>query len=902
MSLREGFLASQRNLPLASTYGSTQPTATSAIKSLNQELQNILQQSNTYFSLGQIEKMIQLTDEGLRKYPNTKELYFNKGYGLSKLGQKEAALDCYQKALSIDPEFSSPLNNMGLFYLKDGNIDRAMELFQRATVGKPQIEDAWLNYAIALTKKNKKREAAQVLGSMIEKFPNNKLGPLYKGHIHREFREIQDAVGSYNKVLAIDPKNRDALLSLAMISTDMQHQGESAEYFRRLVEAHPNDAEVHKMNGYTLRQFGQTDRSIAAFKTALILDPNCVQTMIEQANNYLDKGEAQSALELYNRILQIDPRNKESLILKASILADGTNDENGDLTARNIAEAKKREALNCLDNALSIDPNNSDAYLLKGFIQKSMNDSEAAISNLSRAVSLNNNCTIGLMARGALFWKARQVQAAKDDMERLGHLVFRSANGSGQNFQPGPQDEAIQHFLAFYQQSEANLNNYRKTRQDLNRYGQIQANNAQKVLFLHAQNFEKKSKDDYYRFNESMQKLDEVNQRNFKLATAVMPPSPSQSSSPIEQYRTAFYCASEIVFEHFRDIYLTIEDPGSDELRKPLAFIDLPTYAQEVVQKFDNINGSAINEATLKERSISLYSKFRDHSGIGNYQEETRRYLMFFTGRQPADIEDFTMVNFQRILAIIVSSREHQLRVERAASHPDVIEFKRGNFNTKIDDFVHQDFFNDMRSDFQILGLNDALLVRSLMIFYRFKTELQYSTSSHDEIARFLLDHNILFSKSFQFDKVGGSIISMSNQLAANAHSLERPIMMIDADPDRILNYVEITKIKFYLHKNYTPFSTNEIVFSFKDYPGQNYTYKLQNGTEMPLTGLVFSQRKRTTVEMSITINRDHKRLAVVSFANLLEDAVWVVTEVFKLKPSKNPKSLVKLFFVKRPL
>ena len=124
--------------------------------------------------------------------------------------------------------------------------------------------------------------------------------------------------------------------------------------------------------------------------------------------------------------------------------------------------------------------------------------------------------------------------------------------------------------------------------------------------------------------------------------------------------------------------------------------------------------------------------------------------------------------------------------------------------------------------------------------------------------------------------------------------------MTIDTDPDRVLNYVEVKKIKFQIYKNYTPFTTNEVSLVFKDHPNQPIIYKYSNHTEMAVNGFVFPQKKKTYIEMTVTVNKDHKRSAIVVFQNLVEDEVWVSTEVFKGKPSMHPKNKISLYLVKK--
>jgi tetratricopeptide (TPR) repeat protein len=64
-------------------------------------------------------------------------------------GDLPGAIDCFKKAIVIDPEFSDAINALGTMYLHQGYIGPAIEEFTRAIAVDPHAPAAYYNLAIA---------------------------------------------------------------------------------------------------------------------------------------------------------------------------------------------------------------------------------------------------------------------------------------------------------------------------------------------------------------------------------------------------------------------------------------------------------------------------------------------------------------------------------------------------------------------------------------------------------------------------------------------------------------------------------------------------------------------------------------------------------------------------------
>ncbi|GAU41920.1 hypothetical protein TSUD_25610 [Trifolium subterraneum] len=57
----------------------------------------------------------------------------------------DKAVECYQLALSVKPNFSQSLNNLGVVYTVQGKMDAAASMIEKAIVANPTYAEAYNN-------------------------------------------------------------------------------------------------------------------------------------------------------------------------------------------------------------------------------------------------------------------------------------------------------------------------------------------------------------------------------------------------------------------------------------------------------------------------------------------------------------------------------------------------------------------------------------------------------------------------------------------------------------------------------------------------------------------------------------------------------------------------------------
>ena len=91
---------------------------------------------------GKLEEAIEAYNKALAIKPDYAEAYNNMGNALKDQGKLEEAIEAYNKALAIKPDYAEAYNNMGNALKDQGKLEEAIEAYNKALAIKPDYESA----------------------------------------------------------------------------------------------------------------------------------------------------------------------------------------------------------------------------------------------------------------------------------------------------------------------------------------------------------------------------------------------------------------------------------------------------------------------------------------------------------------------------------------------------------------------------------------------------------------------------------------------------------------------------------------------------------------------------------------------------------------------------------------
>jgi adenylate cyclase len=240
--------------------------------------------------------------------PETYNLYLRARH-LERQGSKEGmsqAVDLYEKALGIDPEYAPAWVGLAVAYTNMAGtrtIDRD-EGYAEAKAATDQ--------ALAVDPDN--AEALAILGWIARQFDG-------------DFAKSADY---YRKALALAPNNIRVLNGSAVLLQDLGRIDESLRVYRELARRDPLSTTAHHNLAIGYFAAGDLEAAKAQLDEALTLSPDMILARIWRARIYAMQGEYQQALDAFNAVADLTGDEGYRLAAEAGNFPEMGRTEEGD--------------------------------------------------------------------------------------------------------------------------------------------------------------------------------------------------------------------------------------------------------------------------------------------------------------------------------------------------------------------------------------------------------------------------------------------------------------------------------------------------------------------------------------------------------------------------------------------
>jgi tetratricopeptide (TPR) repeat protein len=235
------------------------------------------------------------------------------------------AIDNYKEAIKADPTAAMLSEELSDLYIQSGRLRDAQTDAEEVLKQSPNDLNAHRLLARIFTRligdgksgridENMLRRAIDQYQKITELAPTDLSAWLMLARLHKAADNSVDAEKAYQKVLAIEPDNEDALTGLALVYSDLGDNKKAAELLKTLADKNPS---ARSLTALAAAYEQMRDYKAAADVLSKLLEtdpPNAREVQRNIAQDLLLSLDYAGALAIYNDMVADDPTDSQSFL------------------------------------------------------------------------------------------------------------------------------------------------------------------------------------------------------------------------------------------------------------------------------------------------------------------------------------------------------------------------------------------------------------------------------------------------------------------------------------------------------------------------------------------------------------------------------------------------------------
>jgi tetratricopeptide (TPR) repeat protein len=378
--------------------------------------------------------------------------------------QRRTLLSAMDEMLARHPGDEQLLFSRAVLLEQEGRLEEALRLTDELLPTSKDVNVAVLKMSL-LTSLKRRQEARVFMELQVETLPENRRLRLILARLLFEMNDLEAARNQYSLVLEKSPNDGDVLFALALIALEQKDDELAARYFERMVRWDRRPGEAHYYLGGIAERQGDVQKAIREYRQAgdgyefipahariagLLFDDGRPdearehldrtrkqvpargqQLIMVEAQLLADRGLEEEVLAFLDDVVEADPQNIEMLYframtgqrfdrldileqdLRAVIAIDPENADALNALGYTLTDQTDRheEALSLIERALALKPDEAAFIDSMGWVQYRLNNFEAAVAYLRRALELFQNDEVAAHLGEVLFVMGKQLEA-----------------------------------------------------------------------------------------------------------------------------------------------------------------------------------------------------------------------------------------------------------------------------------------------------------------------------------------------------------------------------------------------------------------------------------------------------------------------------------------------------------
>jgi tetratricopeptide (TPR) repeat protein len=272
------------------------------------------------YEKGNWDSALEYFNQVLIDEPNSPDIYYHNGDVYRFQGKYKEALEAYQKAIKLDPNFAPPYLGKARALLDQtpSKPKDAIEALQIAITKDPNMYEAYLELARANLALSNADAAMGWLDKYIQYTGDNALSCMYRAQAYLLLGNNEGALTEIEKANTMDPTLIPVYMIWAETLQSLNRYSESIPPLLTVINATPLNLNAQSLLARAYYEIGDKDKALSIISTVLQQDKENIGAYLLRGDIYLDQANldtanSDSTLDKansdFNKVISIDYNN-----------------------------------------------------------------------------------------------------------------------------------------------------------------------------------------------------------------------------------------------------------------------------------------------------------------------------------------------------------------------------------------------------------------------------------------------------------------------------------------------------------------------------------------------------------------------------------------------------------------
>ena len=242
--------------------------------------------------------------------------HFSLGFEFYERGYFEQAETFFKQALKDDPQSAEAFYGLGSAYLQQQKSNEARQCFERVlqlhTTYPGTLPNAWNNLGILAAREGNLDAAIQQFQRALQIDPEHSIALQNLGSAYRQKKDWPAAKQALEHSLALNPEDAEANYTLGMVYAQQNDAEHAYEYLQKALAARPVYPEALNNLGILHLRMRRPEEAIRSFEECIRVAPAYDQSYLNLARVYAIEGDREKAKSTLQQLLQMHPGHSQA--------------------------------------------------------------------------------------------------------------------------------------------------------------------------------------------------------------------------------------------------------------------------------------------------------------------------------------------------------------------------------------------------------------------------------------------------------------------------------------------------------------------------------------------------------------------------------------------------------------